>query len=776
MSLARKDAGLRALVASTNINPEQKVPQILSKLQDILNRISVQDDRELGAFKNSLFSHGILQYCAGDALKLNYAKVEGGYATATQLAEILSSCCVGVDLGGDTEAFHRRLLPSVTDSLLSLASRLMNRALAGNGQPEMFRFFRKVMGSVCWLLKAHGHLATQVLQSDHYERMLMSEEERVGTVCVSLWHQLLTANSELVAGLGKGPLSVILDDVVYRMAHTSNPAVGGAAIRTLLLVARQQESALQLIIHRFKGLEGMIGREWRGRGFDEEVDQLIKLLHKVPKPADHTETWPEECVRAACVIQAAWRSYQTRRRVKSLPRAVRSLQRSFRERRQRRVQQAQAECWEEELRLQLCVRRQRARREFHQKQLQLLQLLSPGTHTLPVTAETESQERVPSETTTVTTVTVPRYTHTTCYSRDRESGESSIRNNYSYYSYCPQVHTHYLLQQRQRVRREFHQKQLQLLQLLSPGTHTLPVTAETESQERVPSETTTVTTVTVPRYTHTTCYSRDRESGESSIRNNYSYYSYCPQVHTHYLLQQRQRARREFHQKQLQLLQLLSPGQVQQYLGEVERQAVIRIQRVWRGHRERRHFQQRRNTHTQHRAAVVLQRAVLRFLKRRRAEKAPPSLSPWIGPRGLTDSRRAELKREVEEHIALHPSSVVSLEGSRELHAQTQALLLQHLQGRDAELREHTHTHALLAQINTDLELLLNAPSLSVATATDCDVFRSRSAPVAARARQSHNALLQAGRLPWWKMLGDGDINCPESESAHTDSLYLGGS
>ncbi|XP_031669438.1 IQ calmodulin-binding motif-containing protein 1 isoform X2 [Oncorhynchus kisutch] len=512
MSLARKDTdtGLRALVASTNIKPEQKVPQVLSKLQDILNRISVQDDGELGAFKNSLFSHGILQYCAGVALKLNYAKVEGGYATATQLAEILSSCCVGVDMGGDTEAFHRQLLPSVTDSLLSLASRLMNRALAGNGQPEMFRFFKKVMGSVCWLLKAHGHLATQ-------------------------------------------------------------------------------------------GLEGMIGREWRGRGFDEDVDQLIKLLHReVPKPADHTETWPEECVRAACVIQAAWRSYQTRRRVKNLPRAVRSLQRSFRERRRRRVQQAQAVCWEEELRLQLCVRRQRARREFHQKQLQLLQLLPPG--------------------------------------------------------------------------------------------------------------------------------------------------------------------------------------QVQQYLGEVERQAAIQIQRVWRGHRERRNFQQRRNTHTQHRAAVVLQRTVLRFLKRRRAEKAPPSLSPWNGPRGLTDSRRAELKREVEEHIALHPSSVVSLEGSRELHAQTQALLLQHLQGREAELREHTHTHALLAQINTDLELLLNAPSLSVATVTDCDVFRSRSAPVAARARQSHNALLQAGRLPWWKMLGDGDITCPESESAHKDhrleaefnSLYLG--
>ncbi|XP_010884419.2 IQ calmodulin-binding motif-containing protein 1 [Esox lucius] len=598
------DGGLQELVASTNVKPEQKVTQILSKLQDIMNRRSAQDDRDLGAFKNDLFRHGILQYCAEDALKLNYAKVEGGYATATSLAEILSSCCVGVNLGRHSEAFHTKLLPSVTDSLLSLANRLMNRALAENGQPDMFRLFKKVMDSVCWLLKAHGHLATQVLLSDHYERILMSEEERVGAVCVLLWHQLLSANSDLVADLKKDPLSVMLDDVVYRMANTSDPTVGRAAIRILLLVAQQQDSALQFIIQRFKGLEGMVGHEWRGRGLDEEVDQLIKLLQrKVSKPAEHREEWPKECVRAACVIQAAWRSFQTRRRVKSLPRAVSSLQRSFRERRLRREQQAQAKRSEEELRLQVCLRRQRARREFHQKQLQLLHLLPPG--------------------------------------------------------------------------------------------------------------------------------------------------------------------------------------QVQQYLGEVERQAAIRIQRVWRGRRERRNIQLRRNAITRHRAAVVLQRAVLRFLKRRRTEKAIPSLTPWIGLLGLTDSRRAELKRDVEEYIALHPSHVVSPEGSRELHDQTQALLLQHLQGREADRREHTHTNALLAQINTDLELLLNAPSLSAATATDCQVFRSRSGPVAARARQSHNALLQAGRLPWWKTLGDDHlVTWPDLEPTHKEhmleaeftSLYLGGS
>ncbi|KAL1022038.1 hypothetical protein UPYG_G00021450 [Umbra pygmaea] len=599
-----QDAGLRTLVKKTDINPEQKVPQVLSKLQEILNRTSFQDEKELGTLKRDLFNHGILQYCAGDALTLNYAKVEGGYATATQLAEILSSCCVGVDLGMDTEAFHRRLLPSVTDSLLLLANRLMSRALVENGQPEMFRHFKKVMDSLCWLLKAHGHLATQVLLSGSYERILMSDDERIGAVCVSMWHQLLSVNSDLVADLKKEPLSVMLDDIVYRMAHTSDPTVGGAAIRTLLLIARQQDSSLKLIIHRFKGLEGMVGCEWRGRGFDDEVDQLIKLLQReISQPAENMQQeWPSECVRAACVIQAAWRSFQTRRRVKSLPGAVSCLQRSFRERRQTRLRQVEAVRCEEELRLQMCLRRQRARRDFHQKQLQLLYILPPG--------------------------------------------------------------------------------------------------------------------------------------------------------------------------------------QVQQYLGEVERQAAVRIQTVWRGYRERRYFQLRRKTHTQHRAARILQRAVLRFLKRRRAQRGHRSLSPWIGLRGLTDSRRSELKIEVEKYIALHLSSVVTPEGSRELHAQTQALLLKHLQGRQDDMREHTHTHALLAQINTDLELLLNAPPLSAATVTDCQLFRSRSGPVAARARQSHNALLQASHLPWWKMLGDSDIAWTDLGPTHNEqllemelnSLYLGGS
>lgn len=45
---------------------------------------------------------------------------------------------------------------------------------------------------------------------------------------------------------------------------------------------------------------------------------------------------------------------------------------------------------------------------------------------------------------------------------------------------------------------------------------------------------------------------------------------------------------------------------------------------------------------------------VRRFLEKRRNAKAQPPELLWIGQKGLTDSRRAELKQQVEEYITAH--------------------------------------------------------------------------------------------------------------------------
>ncbi len=53
------------------------------------------------------------------------------------------------------------------------------------------------------------------------------------------------------------------------------------------------------------------------------------------------------------------------------------------------------------------------------------------------------------------------------------------------------------------------------------------------------------------------------------------------------------------------------------------------------------------------------------------------------------------------------------------------------------------------------LTLPTDAPPLSIVMATEAESFLSPSGPIAARARDAHNAMLQVSRLPWWRTLGE---------------------
>lgn len=79
--------------------------------------------------------------------------------------------------------------------------------------------------------------------------------------------------------------------------------------------------------------------------------------------------------------------------------------------------------------------------------------------------------------------------------------------------------------------------------------------------------------------------------------------------------------------------------------------------------------------------------------------------------------------------------------------------------------------------------VLADAPPLSVVTETIAESFLSPAAAVATRARQAHNARLQADRLSWWKTLGEtstfSSAHLQELEAeleAELGGLYIGGS
>lgn len=75
-----------------------------------------------------------------------------------------------------------------------------------------------------------------------------------------------------------------------------------------------------------------------------------------------------------------------------------------------------------------------------------------------------------------------------------------------------------------------------------------------------------------------------------------------------------------------------------------------------------------------------------------------------------------------------------------------------------------------------------DAPPLSVVKTTCVESFLSPSGSIAARARDAHNARLQASRLPWWRTLGETDafdLSYPahlEGLEAELGGLYVGGS
>ncbi|XP_051797682.1 IQ calmodulin-binding motif-containing protein 1 isoform X2 [Acanthochromis polyacanthus] len=583
---------LKRKLENEDLDQEQRINLLNSSLST-LNSAALQPDGGVSSslLKSRLYLSGVLNLCVA---ALNLRKLQNDWSAMATLAHLTCCCCVGVKPGRHSEAFHRLFLPSVMDAVLSLAGQLMRRS-------ECWSQFRKTMkDSVGRLLEDQTHLTPHILSSAHYEQIQMCDDVAVTLLCVQMWIQICSTNRKFLSELSDDSALLLLNEAVGQLALSSDPAVGRASVTLILLMANQLKLRLRPLLLSFRGLDSLLDKDWRGRGFDQDLDQLITLVQSEQRMS-HSEASTEH-VQAVCVIQAAWCSYRTRRRVKSLNRAVGALQRRYRARRRQQQQQREVQRWQEELSYQVFVRRQQARRRFHQKQRRLLQLLPPD--------------------------------------------------------------------------------------------------------------------------------------------------------------------------------------QVASYLQEVERRAAVVIQSFWRGFRERQRYNntQRhtlRETHNRQQAAMALQRVVRRFLEERRAAKALPTAAFWIGQEGLTDSRRAELKRQVEEHIAVNRSSCVSPQQCKVLHHQVQQLLQSELQRRLDRMKEDQHLEALMAHTHTQLELLRDAPPLSVVTATDADSFLSPSGSIAARGRDAHNAALQAERLPWWRTLGrtdEGPAHPQEAElEAELGGLYVGG-
>ncbi|XP_062972754.1 IQ calmodulin-binding motif-containing protein 1 [Elgaria multicarinata webbii] len=586
------DTRILSLAALVTESPDQNVPVLLLKLKDILTS-APPGSNELQKIKQDLYYYDLVQYCLL-VLKQDYTKVFGGWATAAQIAEILSLCCVGLEVKEEPEEFYNKLLPSAADNLLFLGRRLQARFVRAIKDEERNGFlhcFRTITDAICWLCGGHIQLAGNVLQNGHFQQLLMTDDVETSTMVMSVLQNILRTNRAALLEVSEKTLHCILDELVYKLSSTTNPVIGNAAIKLLLLITESDAQLVTTLVTRYKGLQTLLSKQWTGKGFDRNLNQLLDLLCS----ENYKTGKMQRRHQAACLIQAAWRGFQTRKRLKRLPKAVTILQRNFRAKREQELQDLKKQKEEEDLR-----------------------------------------------------------------------------------------------------------QQLQL---------------------------------------------------------------------------QRKRAMRLFHERQLTLLEIVHAGQVDKYMHEMKENAALTIQRYWRAFRARRNFHQQKKYLKQYKAAVLIQRTVLKFLEKQRKRK---TYSLWKQPKSLSDEQRLSLQQKVKDYIKLHPASEMSAEMSRELHHRAQEKLAQYLLKRSQDRKAEQHREALLAQIHTDVDQLMCAPSLSESTMKDLNIFMSRSVPVVSKAKQSHNTMIKYTQWPWWKKLEedffDEEVVSEDLLSAELGTLFIGGS
>ncbi|XP_078259408.1 IQ calmodulin-binding motif-containing protein 1 [Rhinoraja longicauda] len=369
---SKRDVHVFHLATEVAESPDNKIPTLLLKLKDILKGPPF-GSRELKKLKEDIYYYDLIQYCVL-VLAQDYRNIRGQWFTAVQLADILSTACVGLDPKDDAEEFHSKVLPSAADNLMLLARRLQARFLKADeddDKRDFLRYFHNVTDSLCWLLSGHIQLTQHVFQSDHLLQLLLTDDLETTTIMVSVLLSILQLNGTLLLSVKERSIHLILDEIIYELFENTNPVIGSTCIKIMLLIVESHPPTLQMLRNSYKGLSRLLNKLWTGRGFDKDLCHLLELLHV----GSIQRVKEQKLYRAACLIQATWRAHRTRKRVKKLPKVVTDLQRSFRAKREQDAQRLEKEREEEDLRHQLQLQRHRALRGFRQRQLSLLEIV-----------------------------------------------------------------------------------------------------------------------------------------------------------------------------------------------------------------------------------------------------------------------------------------------------------------------------------------------------------------------------------------------------------------
>ena len=401
MDIAKR---IRSIAAQVSRAEDEQVPLLLLQLRDILNSSRLDARGQQSAIR-LVWKCDLIHVLVG-AVQRDSSQVQNGLETATQLAAVLATVCSGLrpkethhhqqeqkgKVGEEREQvreFYNILLPTAVDSLLILANGLLEHASAippptdtpttphasmspSGAQPPLthiLQCFQSTLESLSLLCSSHKPCASRTLQSPYILHMIISNHPRYCRAVLIMIQNLLRADRQLFGSLPEDHLQSILDELTYRLSADEEEEVKVECLKLLAILVKCSPPLLACLCSKYKRLSSVVS-QWKGCGLEGDVEQFILSIEAHGKGGDGGAA-----DRAAVVIQASWRGYSERRRLRRVDGGIRRFQQLYRKRKAEQNQLKEVERHQQNVAAARHLESLSKMRSFHEKQLSTLERL-----------------------------------------------------------------------------------------------------------------------------------------------------------------------------------------------------------------------------------------------------------------------------------------------------------------------------------------------------------------------------------------------------------------
>ena len=390
MSRSAKDTQLQEcyrvisnVARETSNKRAPEIPLVLLQLKPILSSKSLTV-KQLRKVKEYIWLNDLLHVNV-ETLRQDFTKVQGQWATAAQLASILSAICcglypkedrhtaaVGQSYEEQLKEYYDILLPTSADSLLILANNLLEKEqqkVDSGHQVSELNHFRSILDSLLEVCQSHRQCIERALKSPYLLHLLITDLVHHCNVVLSFLSDLVVIDGSLILTLPPNILHSLLDELVFKLSGEQE----GSAVLSLELMSRLAAvnlSMVELISSRYTGvLELAI--KWNHQKRSTNVTNFISQL-KILAAAESEDAVHH---RAATVIQAAWRGYSSRKRLKNMQQGIRRFQQIYRQRKAKKLKKAEEDQAMKTLHTAKEQNRKSQQLSFREKQLSIMEQL-----------------------------------------------------------------------------------------------------------------------------------------------------------------------------------------------------------------------------------------------------------------------------------------------------------------------------------------------------------------------------------------------------------------